>query len=214
MKVLIINFNRLTLTRNTCEWCVEHGLVPIILDNNSDYPPLLDFYNNSPFKVLRLKVNYGHTVIWNYPVLKELGITDRFILTDPDLDFTGVPDDFLKVMNDGLDKYPQFSKCGLSLEINDLPTDEEGLLIRHIESKYWQFPLDDLYFEADTDTTFALYRQPMGPCGHSAIRTNRPYTVKHLPWHYRDLSELPEDEQNYYKTANAEFSSGLKRLKL
>lgn len=214
MIALIINFNRLTLTINTAQWCESHGLTPIIIDNDSDYIPLLDYYNHTPYQVLRLSQNYGHTVLWNYPVLDKLGIKERFIYTDPDLDFTGVPGDFLDVMNQGLDKYP-VSKCGLSLEINDLPDDKEGNFIRTgPEAPYWKKPLDDLYFDADTDTTFALYRYPLGEYSHSAVRTNRPYTVKHLPWYYRDLSVLSEDEQNYYKTASPVFSSGLKRLNL
>lgn len=215
MKVLIINYNRLTLLKYTADWCAVHGLEPIILDNKSDYPQLLEYYTHTPYRVLRLPANYGHTVIWNRPVLQELNIKEDFILTDPDLDFTGIPDDFLKVMQEGLIKYPQYSKCGFSLEINDLPNDEEGNFIKNgPERPYWEKPLDDLYFEANTDTTFALYRYPLGPYGHSAIRTNRPYTVRHRPWYYRSLQLLPEDEKYYYQTARAEFSSGIKRLNL
>lgn len=214
IKALIINFNRLTLTVNTADWCASKGLQPIIIDNASDYIPLIDYYNHTPYQVLRLSKNYGHKVLWDYPVLEKLGIKERFIYTDPDLDFTGIPDDFLEVLNKGLDKYP-VSKCGFSLEINDLPDDKEGNFIRTgPEAPYWKKPLDDLYFDADTDTTFALYRYPLGEYSHSAVRTNRPYTVKHLPWYYRDLSVLSEDEQNYYKTASPVFSSGLKRLNL
>lgn len=213
MKALIINFNRLTLTINTADWCASHGIEPIIIDNASDYIPLLDYYNHTPYQVLRLSKNYGHKVLWDYPVLQKLGIKERFIYTDPDLDYAGIPNDFLSVLNAGLDKYP-VSKCGFSLEINDLPDDEEGKYITAIEVDYWRRPLDDLYIDADTDTTFALYRYPLGEYSHSAVRTNRPYTVKHLPWYYRDLSVLSEDEQNYYKTASPVFSSGLKRLNL
>ena len=213
MKALIINFNRLTLTINTADWCASHGIEPIIIDNASDYVPLLDYYNHTPYQVLRLSKNYGHKVLWDYPVLQKLGIKERFIYTDPDLDYTGIPDDFLEVLNKGLDKYP-VSKCGFSLEINDLPNDEEGNFIRNVpEAPYWKKPLDDLYFEADTDTTFALYRYPLKEFGYSAVRTNRPYTCRHVPWYYRDYSALPEDERYYYQTAQTEVSSAIKRLR-
>jgi hypothetical protein len=202
------------LPSKMADWLSARDCEVIFIDNNSDYPPLLEYYKNCNHKVLRLPYNYGHTVLWQYPVLKELGIEERFIYTDPDLDLIGVPDDFVKVMNQGLDKYPEFSKCGLSLEINDLPDSEEGLYIKAeggIERFYWQNPLDELFFKADTDTTFAMYRYPIGPYGHSAVRTNRPYTCRHIPWYYTNFNSLPEDEQYYYRTANSS-SSHKKRL--
>lgn len=203
MYVLIVNFNRITLPLQMASWLSERGCEVIFLDNNSTYQPLLEYYKTTPYRVLRLPANYGHTVLWQYPVLQTLNINERFIYTDPDLDLTGVPDDFLQVMHNGLDKYPAYSKCALSLEINDLPDTEEGNFIRYgPESPYWQKPLDDLYFHADTDTTFAMYRFPIGEYGHSAIRINRPYTCRHIPWYYQKIENLPADEQFYYQTAN------------
>ena len=200
---LIINFNRLTLPVKMAEWLSERGCTPIFIDNKSDYPPLLDYYREEHFQVLRLPANYGHTALWQYPILKELGIVDRFIYTDPDLDLEGVPDDFVEVLNRGLNKYPGYDKCALSLEIKDLPDTHEGRYIKHgPEKPYWDKPLDSMYFHADTDTTIALYRYPIGQYGHSAIRTNRPYTCRHLPWYYASFEDLTEDEQYYYRTAN------------
>ena len=203
MKVLVLVYNRLVLPVKLAEWVSERGCEPVFIDNNSDYPPLLEYYKKTPFQVLRLPSNYGHTTLWQYPLLQKLGIKERFIYTDPDLDLTGVPDDFVQVMENGLNKYPQYSKCGLSLEINDLPDTKEGNFIRTgPEAPYWKSPLDDLYFHADTDTTFAMYQYPIGEYGHSAIRINRPYTCRHLPWYYTTFEDLPEDEKHYYKTAN------------
>lgn len=205
--VLIVNYNRLTLPVKMAEWLSARGCMPIFIDNNSDYPPLLDYYRKTHFHVVRLPANYGHTALWQYPVLETIGIYGRnggrFIYTDPDLDLTGVPDDFVDVLNEGLDKYPQYDKCALSLEIEDLPDTPEGNFIRlGPEKPYWEKPLDEMYFHADTDTTFAMYRYPIGQYSHSAIRTNRPYTCRHLPWYYRKFEDLTEDEQYYYRTAN------------
>jgi len=214
MKCLIINFNRLLLPVRLAEWVAQRGVEPVFIDNNSTYPPLLEYYQSCPFRVLRLVSNYGHTVLWQYPVLKTLDINERFIYTDPDLDLTDVPDDFLEVMNEGLNRYPNYSKCGLSLEINDLPDTEEGNFIRNVpEAPYWNRPLDDMYFHADTDTTFALYQYPIGQYGYSAIRTNRPYTCKHIPWYYTDFDSLTDDERYYYETANASCSHKARFMK-
>lgn len=212
-KVLIINFNRITYPRQLSEWAAQNGCEPVFIDNASTNLSVFRFYESMPFRVIRMTRNMGHTVIWdNKGILDYLGVKDRFIITDPDLDLSGVPGDFLEVMNKGLDVYPEFSKCGLSLEIEDLPDTTEGKFIREREAGYWKNPLDDFYFKADTDTTFALYNYPLGDYSHSAIRCNRPYTAKHLPWYYTSFDGLPDDEKFYIKTATDSFS-GLKRFK-
>jgi hypothetical protein len=211
MKAFIINYNRLTLPKNMARWLFERGCEPIFIDNHSDYPPLLEYYDKCPFSVIYLKQNYGHKVFWDCELYKILKSNERYILTDPDLDLMGIPDDFLKVLNEGLNKYPRFNKCGFSLEIDDLPPTPEGDLIRtKVEPRYWRKALDPLYFNAPIDTTFALYREGANSYFHPALRTNRPYTAKHLPWYYYHLSELSEDEQYYYKTANGSASGKLR----
>ena len=203
----IINYNRLTYLKQMVEWCQRNKLYPIVVDNKSDYPPLLAYYDTRPCEIILLPGNYGHTVMWqeHIPLPNE-----RFIITDPDLDMSGVPADFLEVMNEGLNRYG-VAKCGLSLEINDLPDSEEGNFIRKIESVFWQHPLDNKFFDAITDTTFALYREDVRQYTLEAVRTNRPYTAKHYSWYYTDFNLLPIDEQHYYRTAN-DSASGKKRL--
>lgn len=200
------------MLKNTVTWCIDNDLIPIIIDNNSNYKPLLDWYDYTDIQIIRLTENYGHTVLWQLKnTLDKLVGNDRYIVTDPDLNYTGIPKDFLSVLNKGLDKYPDYDKCGLSLEINDLPNTEEGVFIQKHEFKYWKNPLDDMYFHADTDTTFALYREGVREYNHNAIRTNRPYTCHHLSWYYTDWESMPEDEQHYFRTAN-ESASGKKRM--
>jgi hypothetical protein len=211
MKVLIINYNRVTLPSKMADFVAECGLEPIFVDNNSDYLPLLEFYENTPYKVLRLKHNYGHKAIWDAGVLESLKIENTYIITDPDLDLTGIPKDFLGVLEEGLKRYPAFDKCGLSLETNDLPDTKSGKRVKNVyEASYWKYPLDAQYFRADIDTTFALYKKPF--FSYTGIRTNRPYTARHLPWYYDHIKDLPEDEQYYFTTANSS-SSGNRRIR-
>lgn len=193
------------------DWLYERGVDPVFIDNYSDYSPLLEFYKNSPYQVIRLYSNFGHTVVWNETIniLRRLKINGRYIVTDPDLDLNGVPDDFLDMLNRGLELYP-VDKCALSLEINDLPNSAEGIFIRAHEAKYWKDPFNDLFFKADTDTTFALYRAGT-KYTHSAVRTNRPYTCRHIPWYYTDFNLLSDEEKHYFITAN-NSSSGKARL--
>jgi hypothetical protein len=206
MIVLVINFNRINLTIKTCEFCVTHGLEPIVIDNNSSYRPLLDYYKNDcPYHVVRLKYNYGHRVIWDANILDMLGIKEGYILTDPDLDFTGIPSDFLEVLKEGLNKYKKAQKCGFSLDYIDLPDGK----VKDWEKSLWQAPLDNLYFKAPIDTTFALYRADIRHYTiNDCIRTNRPYTARHIPWTYRleKVKYLEKDEQFYLRTCNASAS--------
>ena len=205
MKALIINFNRLTLPKNMAEWLAQRNLDPVFVDNNSDYPPLLEYYSNCPFEVLRMEANYGHEVIWRHGVIERLGIKEDYIATDPDLDLTGVPDDFVWVLNEGLRRYPNYDKCGLSLKIDHLPAQSA----RTWEERFWVHPLDPVFFHADVDTTLALYqyhKQVRYP-SFSAMRTNTPYTARHVPWEYNLATDLPEDEQYYYRTQLASIGN-------
>ena len=201
MKVLIINFNRLTLPTTLANWVAERGCEPVFIDNNSTYQPLIEYYDKCPFQVMRMNENYGHNVVWEHDLVNRLGIEGQYIVTDPDLDLSNIPDDFLAVLEEGLKRYPQFDKCGFSLEINDLPNQ----VTIDWESQYWRYPLDPMYFSASIDTTFALYK--VNKISLSGIRTNRPYTAKHIPWYYDLYEKLPEDELYYYHTQNDETRS-------
>jgi hypothetical protein len=134
-----------------------------------------------------------------------LKIDGEYIVTDSDLDLTGIPDDFVKVLRQGLNKYPDVFKCGFSLEINNLPTTELADKVRALEQHYWNNPLDDMYFKAEVDTTFAMYNKKSYSSLEeflSGTRTNRPYTAKHVPWYYDNVDDISEDEQYYFRTAD------------
>lgn len=154
--------------------------------------------------------NYGHRVIWDQELLERGGISGQYIVTDPDLDLSGIPDDFLSVLQEGLRRYPKAQKCGFSLDISDLPEGD----VKKWESTLWQKPLDDMYFRAGVDTTFALYRENVRHYSiWDSLRTNKPYMARHVPWEYNNMKDLPADEQYYFKTCN-KSSSGKERIKV
>lgn len=206
MKALIILYNRLNLPVKMADFLFAHGIDPVLVDNNSDYPPLVQYLSHCPYQVMHMNKNYGYQVVWNpeTTILQRLGITGNYIVTDPDLDLTGIPDDFLSVLEEGLRRYPQYDKCGFSLEINDLPHTEFNPI--KYEKQFWQHPLDKMYFKAAIDTTLALYKVPFH--SFNAIRTNRPYTARHMPWYYFDFEDMPADEQYYFQTCKESHSMG------
>jgi hypothetical protein len=193
--IYINNRNRLATTRGLIDFLYHvSGAHPIIVDNASTYPPLLEWYAQCAVEVVYTKQNLGPRAPW----LIQHEMMPRcvyYAVTDSDLDLTGVPLDLLQVLASGLAKFPQATKAGLSLEICDLPADYESTaVIQAWEDQYWQ-RFEDGWWLADVDTTFALYRAGENWPGLSpAVRADRPYTARHEPW-YRSRT----DEDIYYE---------------
>lgn len=211
MKAFVISYNRLILVQNIAECLQKAGLDVHIIDNHSEYSPLLEWYNNCPYNVIRMDKNYGHTVFWSQELYK-MADEQRYIVTDPDLDISDVPLDFVDVLNRGLDKYPNIYKCGLSLRTNDLPNTPMGNEAKGWENQFWQHKLDDEFYLADVDTTLAMYRESVRFHTINAIRTAPPYSAKHIPWYYITFENLPEDEKFYYSSSKT-YTSWAKYFK-
>lgn len=207
MIAFIINRDRLGLPAKLADWLSFHGITPIFIDNASTYEPLLQFYYETSYEVYRIFKNVGSRVVWEQGLLDRLKITDkRYIVTDSDLDPTDVPDDFLDVLQEGLNRYPDRFKCGLGLRIDDLPDTDLAKQVKALEMHYWVNSLDDQYYNSQVDTTLALYerRTYNGTQDFlSACRTKPPYLIKHVPWYYKSWKDLPEDEQYYFSHAAA-----------
>lgn len=198
--IYINNRDRLTTTRRLAEQCSRLTLAEVVIvDNASTYPPLLDWYYRCPFRVEMLPTNVGPRGVWTSPRLAthvERGIT-HYVVTDSDLDIEDVPRDVLTLLESGFDRYPWAIKSGLSLEINDLPCGYPyKSQVRDRELPYWSDQVDAEFFRAHIDTTFAMYRTGSGWGGYGpALRTNRPYTARHVPWY--QVGE-DTDEERYY----------------
>ena len=195
--VYLNNFNRLTTLAGMVTY-LRHipKARPIVVDNASTYPPLLDWYTACDVEVIRLGVNAGPCAPWDQGCIDQLA--EYYAVSDSDLDLTGIPRDLLDVLVYGLKKYPGSVKVGLSLEINDLrqdhPMQRQAI---ELERNYWSVRVDDQFWDAPIDTTFAIYRQGSGFGDYRpALRSDRPYTARHLPY-YRSAAEW-DDEERYY----------------
>ena len=186
IKAIIVNRNLLTTLQNTIEFLKKEDRVSEIhvLDNQSTYPPLLDYYKKAPVKVHYLKDNHGPQHVWDGK-FKDIRDADYYIVADPDCTYDNVPDDWLDVMLQA-----RVDKVGFSLEINDLPDTKIGKAAKDHESKYWiqEHPCG---WESHIDTTFALYSKGMR-FTYDAIRLDRPYTIKHEPWYITKENITPE----------------------
>jgi hypothetical protein len=194
--IYINNFNRLTTTRNMVEYLLSvPDALPIVVDNASTYPPLLEWYrHHCPAEVIRLGNNHGPHAPWAF----ERGMARNagyYVVTDSDLDLSGVPTDLLQVLRNGLKMHPKRVKAGLSLEVRDLPEQfESTTIVRKWEARFWVKRVDSFWWDANVDTTFAMYKAGTSWAAvWPALRADRPYTARHVPW-YRVESE----EEKYF----------------
>jgi hypothetical protein len=201
--ILIICRDRLDPLRQLLDWLDSAGYErPVLIDNDSSYPPLVDFLaGSSAPEAIRLKENFGHLAPWRSKAVQaRFGSVGPIVVTDCDVvPDPGCPDDAIERLAEILLRHADIDKVGLGLRIDDIP-DSYGLKREVIawERKFWEVETEPGVFDAEVDTTFALYRV-LGET-HStirALRTGDPYVVRHLPW-YSDSSN-PSSEQVYYR---------------
>ena len=200
-------FNRLTTTRKLCEQIAKLDQAEvIIIDNDSTWEPLLDWYASCPYEVIRLRENLGHHAPWLCGAVFQ-DPAPFYCVTDCDLDIEGVPLDALEVLQRPF-YMPRMNvvKVGLSLRIDDLPDWQAS--VKTWEQRWWKRPVaGGAYYHAAVDTTFACYRRETdidtatSVANVSSLRSAMPYTARHVPW-YLDGENLDEENANYFATAN------------
>ena len=200
--IVINNFNRVNTLITLIHGLEIRGYNNIyIIDNNSTYPPLLEYYKDCSYPIYMLNKNIGHLAIWETGFYKQF--TDSyFAYTDSDLEIhPDCPDDFMEKFILLLKKYPKALKVGFSICIDDLPDcyiNKEQ--VQKWESQFWKKEIEPNIFKAPIDTTFAVYKPyfkgEIIDTQHLYLRTGFPYSVKHLPW-YIDNNNLSEEEKYY-----------------
>ena len=183
--VFIVNRNRLGALQRLVDWLLAAGTRRIvILDNASDYPPLLRYYDNLPegAKALLLPDNHGPYVLWEQGVHRNLDTP--YVVTDSDVVPTDeCPADLIGALLEQLQRHPSAKKVGCGLRIDNLPDCYgEAETVRRWESQFWERPIAPGVFAAPVDTTFAIYPArgefSNEPCN---LRLGRPYVVEHTP---------------------------------
>ncbi|CAM4039348.1 glycosyltransferase [Flavobacterium weaverense] len=207
--IIIISFNQLEYLKKLVNFLSLKGFTNIIIiDNNSNYEPLLSYFSSIEGKISihRLHKNYGHLVFWKRMDLFVKYAAGYYVITDSDVvPLSITPHDFLIKFQGLLLKYPKKMKVGFGLKIDDIPSSNPlKQKVINWESKFWEKRITDEAFDADIDTTFALYK----PFYHrknkkfkTALRTCAPYLAQHGGWYF-DIENLTEEQKFYFKTAN------------
>lgn len=209
--VFVNVFNRLTTTRRLCEQLAAMPDVRVIIvDNNSDWQPLVDWYRDCPHEVVRLVQNIGHHAPWISGAVSRFANGGFYCVTDCDLDLDGVPLDLMSVLRAPLVSSVRglsgVQKSGISLRIDDLPEWQNAVV--NWERRFWRTAVGGgRYFFAPIDTTLCMYqtnlphRLAMSIGGIRTVRSAMPYTARHMPW-YLDCEDLDEENSHYFATAS------------
>lgn len=214
--IIINNFNRLSFLKRLIASLEKRGYKNIyIIDNNSTYGPLLEYYKECPYTIFRLNKNVGYKAIWETDIYEKFKHS-LYVYTDSDMEIDdSCPDDFMKHFIDIMKKHPLCQKVGFGIRIDNLPDcfKHKQEVIKH-ESQFWNNEVSENIFRAPIDTTFALYR-PLckGPADYfqETYRTGFPYVIKHLPW-YMDSNNLNQEE-SYYINSTIQSTHWTQKLK-
>jgi hypothetical protein len=201
-KVIINNRDRLSTTKKLVEDLIERDTKEIwIIDNDSTYPPLLDWYNNLPSQVKVFKYhNVGHLALFSTGLINEVQ-EDWCIYTDSDIQLNEkMPKNYQEIMLD----YAKRLKCdkiALSIDVSDIP-DHYHLKEQVIynERFWWSNEVEPNVYKADTDTTFCLIKKVDQ---FSSFRLAGDFTCKHVPW-YIDIDNLDEEEKYYIEHCSSD----------
>jgi hypothetical protein len=190
--------DRVTPLRRLVAWLERAGCDELyLLDNDSTWEPLLEYYEATPHTVLRLGENYGKNALWQAPGVFALTRGRRFVYSDPDVvPIEECPTDALERFDELLDRW-SLGKAGFGLRFKDIPDHyphRDEVLIE--ERAYWQWPLERGAYLATIDTIFALYREEGTPRPQAGIRTGFPYVARHDSW-YVDFDDLSAEERHY-----------------
>lgn len=201
--VVINNRNRLTTTKKMVDklLSINPNEPIIILDNHSSYQPLLDWYKDvikSPkYKSVRIEMikNEGHLAFWAIGMDKYIG--DYFIYTDSDIELNeNFPLDWKEIMFNTMQQYDE-RKVALGIRLNDIPDyyRYKNQVLRN-EARWWLDAVEENVYRADTDTTFAMYKNFHDNCYTSLRLTREDLLCRHMGW-YLDLNNLDEEEKYY-----------------
>lgn len=215
MNIFITIWNRFTWAIPLFEDFTKAGLTVIIIDNNSTYPPLLEWYEKScPYKVIRMKENNSAWAFFTTSLYQEY--RDRyFMISDSDQDISQVPSDWVNVLMKGLDeKDDNVWKSGLSQKIDDIQTNNPyAKEIYDYEKAFYSNINKFGYYKVWMDLGIAIYdreRRGENPIKegnwYCAVRSPIPYQSRHLDWYV--TPETLREEDIYYLTASGRRHQG------
>lgn len=180
----------------------------IIIDNDSTFEPLLDWYEQLPCRVIR-ENNLGHNALWKSSILDKISIP--YIYTDSDLGIDDLPYNIIEILSYKLNESSDLGKIGLKLNYEQISNDSIYFnFLKKIELPRWEKSriYNGIYIDVHTDTTFAIYNKKNYFVGGG---TYPKYVARHYPWEFTYESLKKNDEYMFY-LHNSNESSSFKQI--
>ena len=208
--IFINSRDRVECLKRLVAWLTQSGYRRIyILDQNSTYQPLLDYYAEIDGKlatVIRFSRNIGHMAVFKSDILEILEIDTPYIYTDSDVvpeDTT--PVDLIEVFYQILVSCPFFRKVSLGIKYSDITFYNKKEAMK-VEAQKENTPILPNVYIGAYDTTFALYgNHRFYSVEEAAIVRIEGAEGLHLPWYYGEV--LPPDEEYYVDHADRVVST-------
>jgi len=204
VKAFIVFRDRVMYAQRCAAALAAAGLEVCIADHGSTWPAAVQWIADMEAAgTLVLRRGGGRPqTIWEWAPFRDACGSERYILTDPDsVPSEDCPGDWLARLSALLDRFRHKQKAGLGLRIDRIPLYYQRR--EHVltwEQQFWQRPVSEGVYDANIDTTLAMYR-PLGEVSYpdgSALRTGLPYVADHLAW-YENLDDLPPELSWYYE---------------
>jgi hypothetical protein len=215
--IVILNRDRLNPLKEQVDVLRRKGYSNItIIDNQSTYPPLLEWYKESGVDVFYNDVTenschaFRDLVMIKHPKFVEI-TSNWYVFNDSDIiPLETVPDNFIEDLINYAKKHNK-SKVGMSIKIDDIDLNYPlNAWVHSYESTYWTNAILDGDIELyphPIDTTFAVHAPNSIPTwSNNTLRAGIPYIVKHAPFYY-DPNNLPDDEKYYLSNMNKASSN-------
>lgn len=222
--IYLIIFNQHSLPSAMLKECQRFdNSFPVIIDNASTYEPAREWLRQcetAGVEVKHMSKNYGHKVMWSEEgreILRKYTQDDYFVLSDSDLDLSGIPgSDLMELLVSGFNNYEKHIDCvGLGIRLDDLSEQNKMLVSNYdqLKSYFYRDTFDGKFGYGSVDTTFAARKMSLGTESPSfkSLVTRNSYVCRHLPWYFTNANPPPEDFKHYLKTADRNVSTFAKR---
>jgi len=211
--IFIVVYNRLWCLKRCIASLAPSGQEIVLINNGSDYKPLLAWMRNQPYPVIHLpkirstgelyrSIRRGISQWLAKPKFKQHPI-DGYVLTDPDIEIEHPQGPWLSLMHKCLKAHPQAQCVGSALRTDDIPA-HYPLRASAIACEQWCKKEPIFEWEgvpirwSHIDTTLALYRPKFVKHGVAmrAIRMRGPGMARHLDW-YINPKHMTPDQRVY-----------------
>jgi hypothetical protein len=194
-----------------------------IIDNQSTYQPLLDWYKQSGLDVFYNDITenschaFRDLVLMQHPKFIEI-TSNWYVFNDSDIiPLDSVPDNFIDDLVAYAIRHGK-TKVGMSIKIDDLDLSYPlNAWVHGYESAYWTNAIIDGDVELyphPIDTTFAVHAPGILPTwSNDTLRVGHPYIVKHAPFYYNP-EDLPDDEKYYLEHMNKQSSNWSSKVEI